>query len=151
MAKFTLRADSFCFLSHNTSSRRLIFSKSSSVKHQKLHFLYSSEGCLRYRVLCSIKEKGVKETDKFDEVLSGLRVEELDSAAKVSGSGDEEVGHDWSWPPWKNIPQRYKLIGTTSLAFVICNMDKVVTFCAPSFCHFYEQILLYMKGNCFAE
>ncbi|PWA92253.1 phosphate transporter 4,5 [Artemisia annua] len=29
------------------------------------------------------------------------------------------------WPPWKNVPQRYKMIGTTSLAFVICNMDKV--------------------------
>lgn len=30
-----------------------------------------------------------------------------------------------NWPPWKNLPQRYKIIGTTSLAFIICNMDKV--------------------------
>ncbi|OAO95584.1 PHT4 [Arabidopsis thaliana] len=36
-----------------------------------------------------------------------------------------ETGFEQNWPPWKNIPQRYKLIGATSLAFVICNMDKV--------------------------
>ena len=29
------------------------------------------------------------------------------------------------WPPWEGLPERYKLIGATSLAFVICNMDKV--------------------------
>jgi ACS family sodium-dependent inorganic phosphate cotransporter len=29
------------------------------------------------------------------------------------------------WPPWKGLAERYKLIGATSLAFVICNMDKV--------------------------
>ncbi|XP_058757928.1 probable anion transporter 6, chloroplastic isoform X1 [Vicia villosa] len=34
-------------------------------------------------------------------------------------------GFSVNWPPWKNLPLRYKLIGTTSLAFVICNMDKV--------------------------
>ncbi|KAK6941721.1 Major facilitator superfamily, partial [Dillenia turbinata] len=42
---------------------------------------------------------------------------------KNEGSGIE--GIDWNWPPRKNIPQRYKLIATTSLALVICNMDKV--------------------------
>uniref|UniRef100_A0A0D6QVX7 Major facilitator superfamily (MFS) profile domain-containing protein n=1 Tax=Araucaria cunninghamii TaxID=56994 RepID=A0A0D6QVX7_ARACU len=37
----------------------------------------------------------------------------------------------WQWPPWKQmktklqVAERYKLIGLTSLAFVICNMDKV--------------------------
>ncbi|KAJ1290759.1 hypothetical protein BS78_02G269400 [Paspalum vaginatum] len=29
------------------------------------------------------------------------------------------------WPPWEGLAERYKLIGATSLAFVICNMDKV--------------------------
>lgn len=29
------------------------------------------------------------------------------------------------WPPWEGLADRYKLIGATSLAFVICNMDKV--------------------------
>ncbi|WOL13531.1 putative anion transporter 6, chloroplastic [Canna indica] len=44
-------------------------------------------------------------------------------AEGVSGAGYEESY--WKWPPWKNLPLRYKLIGTTSLAFVVCNMDKV--------------------------
>eukprot|EP00252_Welwitschia_mirabilis_P000299 TRINITY_DN10336_c0_g1_i1.p1 TRINITY_DN10336_c0_g1~~TRINITY_DN10336_c0_g1_i1.p1 ORF type:complete len:239 (-),score=29.74 TRINITY_DN10336_c0_g1_i1:92-808(-) len=54
----------------------------------------------------------------------------------ASGNGDREliseinnlrkVGKkEWEWPPWKRLPTRYKLIGTTALAFVICNMDKV--------------------------
>lgn len=29
------------------------------------------------------------------------------------------------WPPWEGLGERYKLIGASSLAFVICNMDKV--------------------------
>jgi ACS family sodium-dependent inorganic phosphate cotransporter len=29
------------------------------------------------------------------------------------------------WPPWEGLPERYRLMGATSLAFVICNMDKV--------------------------
>lgn len=131
MAKLTLGAEKFFDFTHNTSSGRLIFSKSNSFKRQKFH-LYPSERCLRLRVSCSIKEKeNVKETDEFDGVLTGLRVDEPGS---VSGSesesgqvrGSEEVGRAWNRPPWKNIPQRYKLIGTTSLAFVICNMDKVI-------------------------
>lgn len=78
-------------------------------------------------------------------LLTGLRVDEEDRAAPVSDSGDEfgaetgsgEVGSRSNWPPWKNIniPQRYKIIGTTSLAFVICNMDKVAAF-ASTCCHF---------------
>jgi hypothetical protein len=38
-------------------------------------------------------------------------------------------------PPgiWVAVPDRYKLILTTSLAFVICNMDKVC-FCCFFFC-----------------
>lgn len=62
-------------------------------------------------------------------MITGLRVDELDNSASASDAeGQEEggeVGFDWNWPPWKNLPQRYKLIGTTSLAFVVCNMDKV--------------------------
>ncbi|KAG0461700.1 hypothetical protein HPP92_021678 [Vanilla planifolia] len=42
--------------------------------------------------------------------------------AKKGGSNE---GFEWKWPPWKDLQLRYKLIGTTSLAFVICNMDKV--------------------------
>lgn len=72
-------------------------------------------------------------------MASGLRVGELDSSASASDSeGQEEggdVGFDSNWPPWKNLPQRYRLIGTTSLAFVICNMDKVVFSFSGVFCY----------------
>lgn len=50
------------------------------------------------------------------KVLTDLQVEEMEKQHETLS---------WNWPPWKNLPQRYKLIGTTSLAFVICNMDKV--------------------------
>lgn len=66
-------------------------------------------------------------------MLSGLRVDESERIGSISkpeddsssGNGVVEVGSDANWPPWKNVPERYKLIGTTALAFVICNMDKV--------------------------
>ncbi|KHN47115.1 Putative anion transporter 6, chloroplastic [Glycine soja] len=50
------------------------------------------------------------------KVLTDLQVEEVEKQHETLS---------WNWPPWKNLPQRYKLIGTTSLAFIICNMDKV--------------------------
>ncbi|XP_051113822.1 probable anion transporter 6, chloroplastic isoform X2 [Andrographis paniculata] len=56
------------------------------------------------------------------------RVNEKGSLGEVGRGdegGDEEVDFDRNWPPWEKLPQRYKLIGTTSLAFVVCNMDKV--------------------------
>ncbi|XP_075642780.1 putative anion transporter 6, chloroplastic [Castanea sativa] len=135
MAMFTPSprgADNFaCFHSHSqkaslspprTTPPLLFFNN--KLHHSQLHSFPS----LKFRVLCSIKEKeNLKETDKVTNgVLTGLRVNDLDQ----SGSGPEEsgsgkVGSDWDWPPWQNIPERYKLIGTTSLAFVICNMDKV--------------------------
>jgi hypothetical protein len=60
--------------------------------------------------------------------------------ANVLPDHEEDVeqqleGFSVNWPPWKNLPLRYKLIGTTSLAFVICNMDKVllILYCSFSF------------------
>ncbi|KAL6601587.1 hypothetical protein ACP70R_044807 [Stipagrostis hirtigluma subsp. patula] len=46
---------------------------------------------------------------------------------EVEGEGKEEAGGalELRWPPWEGMAERYKLIGATSLAFVICNMDKV--------------------------
>ena len=80
----------------------------------------------------------MKGSERVPDVLTGLkRVDELDSKRGSSLDfeqklGDDirssEVGFNWNCPPLKNIPQRYKLIGTTSLAFVICNMDKVSVF-----------------------
>lgn len=52
---------------------------------------------------------------------------------------DSDVGvfddFEWKWPLWKELPMRYRLIGMTSLAFVICNMDKAFFYARffPSF------------------
>lgn len=88
---------------------------------------------MKHRVFCSIKEKDdVKKSERVAEVLTGLHVNGLDQAASEGETGLEsssgQVGFDWNWPPWEDIPDRYQLIGTTSLAFVICNMDKVVYY-----------------------
>lgn len=61
-------------------------------------------------------------------VVAELRVDEIEQrpgSSEDDGSGEIEEGFDLEWPPWGNLPKRYKLIGVTSLAFVICNMDKV--------------------------
>ncbi|KAF7838812.1 putative anion transporter 6, chloroplastic isoform X1 [Senna tora] len=123
MAKFTLRADHLCFPSHNTVCKI-------SVKGFQLHRLPSKQH-LRFRNLWST-QRNVKEREGIAKVLSGLRIDEVEQKGPVSDSerpsgaqSGSSMGSDGHWPPWKNLPQRYKLIGTTSLAFVICNMDKV--------------------------
>lgn len=50
--------------------------------------------------------------------------EEVGSDSEEKVSGEESKATDAS-SAWDKIPRRYKLILTTSLAFVICNMDKV--------------------------
>uniref|UniRef100_A0A5B7BPL6 Major facilitator superfamily (MFS) profile domain-containing protein n=1 Tax=Davidia involucrata TaxID=16924 RepID=A0A5B7BPL6_DAVIN len=131
MAKFAFRTDNICCLSHHTNYQSSIFT--TSLRHRQLR-VFSSKRRLNFRVSSSIKEKeNVAESERVDGILTGLRVDELNQKDPVSASEgqletegrSEKVGFDWNWPPWKNLPQRYKLIGTTSLAFVICNMDKV--------------------------
>ncbi|KAI4335645.1 hypothetical protein L6164_014277 [Bauhinia variegata] len=127
MAKFTLRADNSCFLSaHRTNSHSPVFK--TSLKRFRLHQLSSSHQ-LGYRILCSSKHNVIQsERVPNKKVLNGFRVDQLQQEDPVSDSESEsstEAGSVGNWPPWKNVPQRYKLIGTTSLAFVICNMDKV--------------------------
>ncbi|KAK8491184.1 hypothetical protein V6N11_037947 [Hibiscus sabdariffa] len=132
MAKFTTRLDNFCFLPHNTSSSQssIFFSRTS---RKNLHLeLIPSKRRLNFKVLCSIKDReNVKnEIEKVGAssggLVNGVRVEELDEKGGLGReSASREADFNFVWPPWKNIPQRYKLIGTTSLAFVICNMDKV--------------------------
>uniref|UniRef100_A0A2P2M794 Inner membrane transport protein yjjL n=1 Tax=Rhizophora mucronata TaxID=61149 RepID=A0A2P2M794_RHIMU len=132
MAKLPPKAANFCYVPQTNNTHASIFNNSCLKCHNLRPFF--SEHCLKYRVLCSIKEKeNVKETEGVPEVLAGLRVDELNQNGPIVDpkheseqfSDPKEVGFDWNWPPWKDIPQRYKLIGTTSLAFVICNMDKV--------------------------
>ncbi|PIN22218.1 Permease of the major facilitator superfamily [Handroanthus impetiginosus] len=98
-----------------------------SVKSQPLTGL-PFKPSLRFRVSCSIKERELENAAEKKRIINGLEVngqlKEQESLGEV-GSGVRNVGFGWDWPPWKSLPQRYKLIGTTSLAFVICNMDKV--------------------------
>ncbi|PON68548.1 Major facilitator [Parasponia andersonii] len=132
MENFAIRAESLCSLSHhNPSSKNWVFG--SSLRPRRIRLCPPKER-LEFRFFCTIREtQKIKHTQKVDGVLTGLRVDEVDRGGPVSGSEVEfgngvrsdEVGFSWNWPPWKNLPQRYKLIGTTSLAFVICNMDKV--------------------------
>ncbi|KAI8565659.1 hypothetical protein RHMOL_Rhmol03G0277600 [Rhododendron molle] len=120
MAKFTVRADHNLFRqSHYNPCQSSIFNTSVSRRH---FHVFPSRPRLKFVVPCSIKEKeNVKDSEKVTvPVLKGIRVDELGD--EISS---EKVGFNWTWPPWKNLPQRYKIIGTTSLAFVICNMDKV--------------------------
>ncbi|KAJ6408134.1 hypothetical protein OIU84_011438 [Salix udensis] len=135
MANLTFKAENFSFLSYHTNTQTSLLNTTTSFKTNSLRLLHSKNS-LTFRVWCSLKEKeNVKESGRVPDVLTGLkRVDELDSKRGSSldfeqklgdDIGSSEVGFDWNWPPWKNIPQRYKLIGTTSLAFVICNMDKV--------------------------
>lgn len=115
MARIISNADSnFFSVSHEANVKALQFSN--SIRNQPI------KRKLRFRVFCSIKEKNFAEKQR---VLNGLEVKgqlkEKESVGEV-----ENGGFHMDWPPWKNLPQRYKLIGTTSLAFVICNMDKVI-------------------------
>ncbi|TKY54783.1 anion transporter 6 [Spatholobus suberectus] len=115
MARLTLRPDNSCFFSRPPFIRTTSF--------QRFHFhLSPSNLTLRLRIVSSGAEQNVKETQRVSKAkakakaLMDLQVEEVEKQHEnLSGN----------WPPWKNLPQRYKLIGTTSLAFVICNMDKV--------------------------
>nr|GMC58629.1 pentatricopeptide repeat-containing protein At5g66520-like [Ipomoea batatas] len=127
MAKLlTVRAENhFCCLSQYTTHKAQIF-KPISVPPIKHGF--------RFRVSC-LKEKEKEFLLETKKTLNGIGLNgELGKkGGLIQTSGDElgaesrenEVGFYGDWPPWKNLPQRYKLIGTTALAFVICNMDKV--------------------------
>lgn len=81
--------------------------------------------------------------------LDGERlIVETEQEERAGVSGEENKESEWNWPPWKDLPQRYKLIGTTSLAFVICNMDKVRCFAECSnlvFCMPVGGVLIVLK------
>ncbi|KAG4942991.1 hypothetical protein JHK82_047171 [Glycine max] len=121
MARLTLRPDNSCFFSHiQRAYSHTPFTRTTSF--QRFHFhLSPSNHTLRLRIVSS-SQQNAKETQRVSmakakaKVLTDLQVEEMEKQHETLS---------WNWPPWKNLPQRYKLIGTTSLAFVICNMDKV--------------------------
>ncbi|OVA19194.1 Major facilitator superfamily [Macleaya cordata] len=132
MANFTLRTENWY-----SSSRHRIPRNSISNNFHKLHtrlHLFSLNPNSRLRIFSSIKEKrgDIIEGERTG-ARTGLRVGESDKTSSIPVSEDQPgddndsslEGLNLKWPPWKDLPLRYKLIGTTSLAFVICNMDKV--------------------------
>ncbi|KAK7330027.1 hypothetical protein VNO77_24212 [Canavalia gladiata] len=119
MAKLALRSDSFCFFSHTHRTHSHTPFIRTSFQRFNIH-LSPSNLTLRLRTVSSSAQENVKETQGVSKAkakaLTELEVEEVEQQHEnMSGN----------WPPWKNLPRRYKLIGNTSLAFVICNMDKV--------------------------
>ncbi|XP_010541712.1 PREDICTED: probable anion transporter 6, chloroplastic [Tarenaya hassleriana] len=107
------RKHNFSFFSHNHRSTTRFFWKN------HYHPLNS-------RVLCTASgTERAKENKKFPEKPTplGPLLPDSDSGGNLGLSTKTGLGR--KWPPWENIPERYKLISATSLAFVICNMDKV--------------------------
>ncbi|KAJ4910817.1 hypothetical protein Rs2_05438 [Raphanus sativus] len=78
------------------------------------------------RVKCSASgTERVRESKKLPKSPIKEDLPNPEASDSSSDALSRETGIEQNWPPWKNIPERYKLIGATSLAFVICNMDKV--------------------------
>lgn len=132
MAKLILRPgnSTSCYPANRKAS---IFSvsKKKQFPFNVLGFKHS----IKFRVSCRVKEKGregiVDRRKELGEFQVNKELDPNEGLAKASAN-EFQVGKDGkqmdfhsNWPPWKNLPKRYKLIGTTALAFVICNMDKV--------------------------
>ncbi|RZC53892.1 hypothetical protein C5167_012747 [Papaver somniferum] len=127
MTNFALRTEKWCKIPQ--------YSISNSHHHQlqssRLHlFSLNPNSKLRIRSERSGVKTGlrVSESDKTKSITpsSGEEIQLVgDDNKNGGGSGGGDEGLHLKWPPWKDLPLRYKLIGTTSLAFVICNMDKV--------------------------
>ncbi|PKA56582.1 putative anion transporter 6, chloroplastic [Apostasia shenzhenica] len=90
-----------------------------------------SSGAGRPVRLCAChRGKGNVEEEISEERLIGDVADVRRGSSLEAGRREDEgsvslEGFEWKWPPWKELPMRYKLIGATSLAFVVCNMDKV--------------------------
>eukprot|EP00268_Persea_americana_P053582 TRINITY_DN6078_c0_g2_i1.p1 TRINITY_DN6078_c0_g2~~TRINITY_DN6078_c0_g2_i1.p1 ORF type:complete len:544 (-),score=88.55 TRINITY_DN6078_c0_g2_i1:281-1912(-) len=119
-----------------SSPRSSSFPRNSQISTSRNPFLlFPSNQTSRFRISSSIKGKGEVSDKETNKIPTGLRtdrdlqlesVEERNpSFSKEKESIDSYEGFEWKWPPWKHLPYRYKIIGATSLAFVVCNMDKV--------------------------
>ncbi|KAG1327102.1 putative anion transporter 6, chloroplastic [Cocos nucifera] len=132
-ANFALRSDRFPLLYRPPP---LLYLKPQHALSRRPRFLLPSG---RRRSSFRVSSSGGQrkgEEEKRGGVLTGVQRDEAPQVGRAieeeGGGGRGGVvldgsyeGFEWKWPPWRDLPQRYKLIGTTSLAFVICNMDKV--------------------------
>ncbi|RZC61948.1 hypothetical protein C5167_023708 [Papaver somniferum] len=133
MTNFTLRSEKWCKIpQYPISNSHYHHHHHHKLQSSRLHlFSLNPNSKLRIR---SERSSGVKtglrvsESDKTKSITpsSGEEIQLVgDDNKNGGGSGGGDEGLHLKWPPWKDLPLRYKLIGTTSLAFVICNMDKV--------------------------
>lgn len=137
MAKFTLTPDNYsCFFPLTHTKRSHSNSPFIKTSFQRFHFHFSPPK-LTHRIIVRSSHQNVKENERVSKVIATDLEDEEEDVDKLSGK----------WPPWKNLPLRYKLIATTSLAFVICNMDKVFTFYKPKTQNCFDwflSILMYL-------
>ncbi|KAH7298769.1 hypothetical protein KP509_25G058500 [Ceratopteris richardii] len=71
------------------------------------------------------KRDGVNEAQSSNGTANTLKETTTSMSDGEISSNNATVGLYVNGGPWIKIPHRYKLVLTTSLAFVICNMDKV--------------------------
>uniref|UniRef100_A0A7N0U548 Major facilitator superfamily (MFS) profile domain-containing protein n=1 Tax=Kalanchoe fedtschenkoi TaxID=63787 RepID=A0A7N0U548_KALFE len=89
-------------------------------------FFYAGRSRFRFRVSAGIKEiRSVAERGNEEPVGLASRFRADDRVDETVSASGKEGGLDLDFPPWKDVPHRYRLIGATALAFVVCNMDKV--------------------------
>ncbi|ERN14304.1 hypothetical protein AMTRI_Chr13g90530 [Amborella trichopoda] len=115
--------------SHTTVYPRFLFEPCNSSSGKWLGIRASRRRVSRIGVSGKEGAREIVDAEQI-RVPTAFRDSEEFQATYLSSKNEDEKssfeGLDvWKWPPWKNLPKRYKLIGATSLAFVICNMDKV--------------------------
>ncbi|XP_058111464.1 probable anion transporter 6, chloroplastic isoform X2 [Magnolia sinica] len=131
-------ASNFLMRSLSPHTRNPISSPNTLHHHHKSSHLFS---CQRrssgFTILSVSKGKGeVLSDEERSRILSGLGtadsaldeknpILEEDNGSLLDDSSSSKRNDGWKWAPWQRLPQRYKVVVTTSLAFVICNMDKV--------------------------
>ncbi|KFK26277.1 hypothetical protein AALP_AA8G225900 [Arabis alpina] len=121
MARLTLRPDNR-FFSSPTHTHNQSFLSVYTTRFFPHHHYHNPLKSRVSRVKCSTSgTERLRETKKLPDNPPIKDPPQLPNP----DSDSEELSTEQNWPPWKNVPERYKLIGATSLAFVICNMDKV--------------------------
>lgn len=117
---------SSCFFTQPQTQNQRINSHNPFIKttFQRFHFHFTPSKLIhrtkqRTVVSCSNTQQDIKETH------NKLSKTKINALSDLDDDVELEQHLSGNWPSWKNLPLRYKLIGTTSLAFVICNMDKV--------------------------
>ncbi|CAO2822586.1 unnamed protein product [Amaranthus hypochondriacus] len=135
MVNFTILPHKAC--SFTTQKHKNSFPTQIIVHRPKNSFhSFPTNTQLKLRLLsCNYGRNNEFLSKRVDSLVAKLRLEDdVDQALPLVTDSEDELDNERNekgdafelkWPPWKNLPPRYKLIGTTSLAFVICNMDKV--------------------------